>query len=175
MLLSYPRNSPNVLYYRVGWNNPLPIVQAKGAASGKSELHHGNERRIVFPVGGHCRVIAPRQQLCGPPPIQQQPSNSPFHRSTMLPTPPILPFPISRILKLLYAQPNKHYTTPCPVISPSHNPVANYGLTESLDAWKHVDTSYDAKNKRWSAEKHRHQVAPMPLWRSRGPYHNYYN
>ena len=38
-----------------GWNNPLPIGQAKGAAPGESELHLGHARIIVFPVAGPAR------------------------------------------------------------------------------------------------------------------------
>ena len=43
------------LVYIVGWYNPLPIGQAKGAASGESELHLGHARIIVFPVAGPAR------------------------------------------------------------------------------------------------------------------------
>ena len=86
----------------------------------------------------------------------------------MLPTPAILRFPTSRVVYLLSAQPNLYYTAHYPIIRLSHKPVVNYGTMESLDAWKHLDTSQYAKNQRSSAEKHQDQAAPKPLRLSRG-------
>ena len=39
----------------VGWNNPLPIGQAKGVALGESEPRLGQGWKNVYPVAGPVR------------------------------------------------------------------------------------------------------------------------